>query len=307
MLYKNDEQYKLTANDIREVKKQFPKFPVRITYPEERVRPSLSKHNRLPDKPNSISFPLVATVKSTTGSDVWRYAENRMMDNKGGFIYLPPNFFFTGTYILHETDIELVWYLWTKCPYTFGGLNYNGIKPKVVFEDLIGKAERKAEAEAKAADVKALIYSSKVGLPESKLRTVAKAFFIPDVDEMTFAQVKVSLENEITRDRKNGVQKFLDMIDNDDYLDVRATLQAAMDRNLIKFIPQKKTWAWAMGPGRKPEPIVEITASADPNEALMTYYRGNKKFAQSLEASLKGNQVIIGEGSGSPDDDEEEQ
>lgn len=307
MLYKNDEQYTLTANDIREIKKQFPKFPVRLTYPEERVRPSLSKHNKLPDKPNSMSFPLSATVKTPTGSAVWRYAENRLIGNKGEFIYMPSNFFLTGTYILHENDVELIWYLWKLCPYTLGGENYNGVKPKVVFEDLIGKAERKAENESKAADVKALIYSSKVGLPESKLRQIAKAMFIPEVDELTFAQVKVAIEQEITRDRKSGVDKFLDMIDHDDFLEVRSTLQAAMDRNLIKFSAQKKTWGWVMGPGKKLEPIVEITASADPNEALLSYYMGNKKFAQALDASLKGDKVIIGQGSGSPDDSEGEE
>jgi len=32
---------------------------------------------------------------------------------------------------------------------------------------------------------------------------------------------------------------------------------------------------------------------------------GSKKFAQSLAASLKGEKVIIGEGSGSPDDPDE--
>ncbi len=303
MLYKNDEQYKLTADDIRQIKKKFPKFPIRLTYPEDRIRPSMSKHNKLPDKPNSISFPLVAMVKSSTGSDVWRYAENRLIGSKGEFIYLPPNFFLTGTYILHEHDVELIWYLWKLCPYTLGGANYNGVKPKVVFEDLIGKAERKADKEAKEADVKALIYSSKVGLPESKLRQIAKAMFVPEVDDLTFAQVKVAIEQEITRDRKNGVDKFLDMIDHDDFLEVRSTLQAAMDRSLIKFDPKKKMWGWVMGPGKKMEPIAEITASADPNEALISFYMGNKKFAQSLAASLKGDKVIIGEGSGSPDDD----
>ena len=72
MLYKNDEQYKMTTQDFNDMKKLYPKYPIRLIYPESRVRPSKSKHNRLPDKPNSISFPLSATVKTDKGADVWR-------------------------------------------------------------------------------------------------------------------------------------------------------------------------------------------------------------------------------------------
>lgn len=305
MLYKNDEQYKLTAEDIKTVKQKFRKFPVRLTYPEDRIRPSLSAHNTLPDKPASMSFPLNATVKTKSGADRWRYAENRILDEKGNYTYLPHNLLLTGTFILQENDIELIWYLWTKCPYTYGGLNYNGKKPKCVFEDLISKAEVIAEREAQLADVNTLIYSTKLGIPEPKMRQVAKALFIPDVDDLTFAQVKVALRQEINRDKANGAKKFLDMIESDVFLEIRSSIQSAIDRKLIKYNTQKKAWVWITSTdGKKTEPICEITASADPYEALMELYKGDQKFAQALQASLKGKKVVLTDGAGTPDDDE---
>jgi hypothetical protein len=72
------------------------------------------------------------------------------------------------------------------------------------------------------ATVKAMIYSSKMGVGESKLRRIAKAYFISDVDELSFAQVKLAVENQISRDKQNGVKKFLDMAEADQVLAVRA-------------------------------------------------------------------------------------
>jgi hypothetical protein len=305
MLYKNDEQYHLTADDIKTVRKKFRKFPVTLTYPEERVKPSPSAHNVLPDKPTSLSFPLNTTVKTASGADRWRYADNKIIGSRGEISYMPVNFFLTGTFHLQENDMELIWYLYTKCPYTEAGLNYNGRKPKCAFEDLIGLADRKALREEQAADVKALLYSSKVGLPESKLRQVAKAMFISEVDDMTYNQVKVSVEQEINRDKAKGAEKFLDMIDAEEFLDIRATLQGAIDKGLIKYVPAKNEWVWVMGPGKKHQPFAEIAPGADPNEALMDFFKGNKKFAQMLDASLKGQKVVLSGGGGSPEDDED--
>ncbi|HOM03036.1 MAG TPA: hypothetical protein PLH43_09440 [Acetivibrio sp.] len=303
MIYKNDEHYKLTAEDIRLIRARFPKFPVRLIYPEERVRPPQVPSNILPDKPNSISFPLRAVVKTPTGTDVWIYAENRLIDNHGRYIYTPHNFILFGTAILQENDMELIWYLYTKCPFVEGGLNFQG-KAKATFEDLVSKAEEKARREAAITDVKALIYSTKLGLPENKLRQIAKALFIPDVDEMTFSQVKVAIEQEIMRS-KDGVFKFMNMIDSEEHVKIRTLIQEAIDRKFIKFVPSKRSWVWVAEPGKKNEEICEITIGTDPYEALMDLYKGNAKFANRLHALLKGKKVVLAQGADEPLNDEE--
>ncbi|MBU1613608.1 hypothetical protein KKC87_04265 [Patescibacteria group bacterium] len=296
MLYKNDEVYRLTPADHKELKQKFPKFPIRLIYPESRVRPSKSKHNRLPDRPNSISFPLVAVIKTKTGTETWRYAENKIQGANGRTIWSPHNLVLRGSIVLKDTDIELVYWLVNCCPFLEGGNNSNGKPPKCTIEDLRGTAEKRAIKEEETATVKALIYSSQVGLPEEKLRQVAKAYFINDVEELSYAQVKIAVETSIHRDKRMGVQKFLEMVDAEQVLTVRANLQEAIDKKIITFMVQKKTWAWVTDQGKKNEPIVQIVTGKDQNEALYDYYLGNRGFAKELISALKGQGVVLADG-----------
>lgn len=296
MLYKNDELYKLTAADHKFITQMFTKFPIRLTYPESRVRPSRSKHNRLPDKPNSISFPLHATVKTDTGTQSWRYCENRMIGTDGRIVWSPHNLVLRGTIMLQKEDVELIYWLIKFCPFLEGGQNFNGKVPKCVIEDLVGQAERKAQKEALIATMKALIYSDQVGLGEKKLRVVAKAYFIPEVDDLSYAQVKLAVEAMVNRDKINGIHKFLDLAEADQTLEIKANLQDAVDRDIITFMAQKRTWAWKTGQGLKNEPICVINPGNDPNEALYDYFIGDRKFAQELLLALKGKSVAVPEG-----------
>lgn len=303
MLYKNDEQYTLTPADHKELKKKFPKFPIRLTYPESRIKKSKLKHNTLPDKPNSISFPLVAVVKTGTGAENWRYAENKIVGTNGRTIWAPHNLILRGTMTLTETDIELVWWLVNCCPFLKGGKNFNNKVPKCIIEDLVGQAEKKAIREEELATVKALIYSSKMGLGEKQLRMVAKAYFITDVEELSYAQVKLAVENAISRDKRTGMEKFLELVNSEQVLTVRANLQQAIDNDIITYMVQKKMWAWVTAQGKKNIPIAHITGGTDPNEALYDYYLGDRKFAQEIVAALKGEKVVLPEGADNPDND----
>ena len=303
MLYKNDEQYKMTPQEFKDLKKKFPKFPILLIYPAVRVKPSRSKHNRLPDKPNSISFPFTATVKTDTGADVWRYADNKIIGTNGRTIWQPHNLILRGSMILQSTDIEMIYWLVKCCPFLEGGENWNKKVPKCVIEDLVGAAEKKAIKEEEMATVKAMIYSSKMGIGEKKLRLLAKAYFINDVEELSFAQVKLAVENTISRDKNGGVSKFLEMAEASQVMEVRSNLQSAIDTKVITYMVAKKTWAWVTGNGLKNQPICQIGAVADPAEALYDYYLGNRGFAQELVAALKGEKVLVTEGAGGIDDD----
>ena len=296
MLYKNDEVYKMTMADHQKIHKMYPKLPIRLIYPENRVRKSRSKHNKLPDKPTSISFPFVAVVKTTTGTETWRYAEHRIVGNNGQVTFTP--------HTLTDKDMELIFWLVNCCPVLEGGKNNNGKVAKCAIEDLIGIAERKVQKEAGMADVKALLFSNKVGLNESRMRQVAKAYFIPQVDELTFAQIRLALEVEINRDKIEGVQKFLKMIEHDQTLEVRSLLMEAVDSKIISFMLKTRMWAWVTEQGKKNIPIVQTSVGVDPNEALFEYYLGDRQFAQDLVSAVKGEKVLIPEGAGSPHDQE---
>jgi len=305
MLYKNDEIYKMSNEDHRKINKMYPKFPIRLIYPESRVKKSRSKHNRLPDKPNSISFPLKAAVRTDKGVENWRYAENKIIGTNGRTIWQPHNLILRGSMMLEKSDIELVFWLVNCCPFLQGGANWNEKVAKCVIEDLRGAAEIKAKKEEEMATVKAMIYSSTMGMGEKKLRLVAKAYFISDVNELSYAQVKLAVENTIMRDKRTGIKKFLDMVEAEQVISVRSNLQSAVDRELITYMVTNKQWAWVTGKGQKNEPICQIGAGADPSEALYDYYLGNRGFAQELAASLKGKTVVMAAGAGGLDDDQD--
>jgi hypothetical protein len=292
MLYKNDELYKMTAADHKYVKQRFPVFPIKLTYPDSRIKPSKSKHNRLPDKPNSISFPMSAPVKSKMGTESWRYAENRIIGTNGRVIWSPTNLVIRSMRLLQEEDIELIFWLIKCCPFLEEGDNFNGRVPKCAIEDLVGKAEKKATKEADVAKMKALIYAPDIGLSEKELRTVAKAYFISGVDDLSHAQVKLAVETMVNRDKREGIKNFLNLVDADAALKVRSSIQRAIDKEVITYMVDKRTWAWVTPQGEKNEPICQITAGNEPHQALYDYFLGDKQFATELATALTGSKVV---------------
>jgi hypothetical protein len=290
MLYKNDEQYKLAPNDLKALLDRFKKFPLVITYPPERIVKSRSVQNKNPDKPNSISFPLTATVKSKNGADHWRYAENIIIKEHGVRKYTPKNLRFNGSMTLQETDSELAWFLFTKSSYCKGGTNA-GRKYKFEFEDKITAAELKAEIESVRTHVKALIYSTELGLSEDRLRALAKAMFIRNVDDLTLAQTKLAIEHYINR-TADGHEKFIEMTHMDDLIKTRMMMQTLMDANKLKYEVSKKEWQW-IEDGKRIQGICKVAPGGNANDALYDYYMGNKNFQEEVEAVIMSKKIKV--------------
>lgn len=292
MLYKNDAPYKLADTDVLTLKKKFRRFPLTVIYPPERVMKSRSPRNKLPDKPNSIAFPLVAVVKSPTGTDQWRYAENVIIKEHGVKKYTPKNFRFNGRFLLEENNIELAWFLFTKSPYCKGGAN-QGKLTKFMFEDLVAEADLKAEKEMVRSQVKALIYGGEMGMNEERLRKLAKALFIKNIDILTYNQVKIAVEHAISRD-EHGYEKFVEMTDMDELINVRSRIQNLVDLKMLKYETVKKQWEWS-GVNGKPELICKVPPAMNPHEVIYDYYMGNKDFQATVESVEKSKQRKVKE------------
>jgi len=284
MLYKNDAPYKLAETDKQTLLKKFRRFPLSVIYPPERVTKSRSSKNKLPDKPNSIAFPLAAVVKSIDGTDQWRYAENVIIKEHGVKKYTPKNFRFNGRFTLEDKDIELAWFLFTKSPYCKGGLS-QGRLTKFMFEDLISDAEIKAEKETLRSQVKALIYGGEMGMSEDKLRLLAKALFIKNIDILSYAQVKISVDHAISRD-EGGYEKFMEMTNMEEVISVRSRIQNLVDRNLLRYDSVKKQWEW-VGTGKAGLLICKVPPSMTAHEVIYDYYMGNKEFRDAVESYEK--------------------
>jgi len=287
MLYKNDVIYDLSRfpKEIEEIEKHFHgKFPVKVVYPPERIVTSKLKHNRLPDKPNSISFDLKATVKTPIGTEVWRYAENVVVDEKGIKKYTPKKFLFDGAKWLKRNDIELIFFLLNKSEYCKGGKN-QGPMVKFMFEDLVSEAEKKAEKKKIEAKIDGLLYGEDFGLSEEKLKAVLQAYQVTGVGDMTLAQIKNALWNKI-HETPEGTDNFFRMVNADEEIKTRVSITKAMDMGLLKYDALKTTWYWQLAGEKGTTIICKVPPTKSASEALYDYYLGNQEFRDDLQAVL---------------------
>jgi len=295
MLYKNDEPYdlKMKPEERKTVEKFFHnKFPVKVVYPKDRVVKSRLPHNRLPDKPASISFPLRAVVKTKEGlTEIWRYADNVILDDHGRKQYLPQNFMFEGERFLDHGDLELIYFLLYKSEYRLKSeeeLKEPGVtqprRPKFMFEDLVSEAEKRVEKKQLQQKMDDLIFGD-MAFPEEKLREIAGAYFIPNVGELAFAQVRMQLHDKIWA-TKDGPHNFLDMVNADDELKARNSIQKAKNLGFLKFNDSTRNWYWDVVGGKSIN-ICKVPPNV-PNatEALYDYYKGSQDFQEDVKAVL---------------------
>lgn len=295
MLYKNDVIYELVRfpKEVAEVEKFFHnKFPVKVIYPPGRIVPSRLPHNRLPDKPNSISFDLKSVVKTNMGTETWRYAEEVVVDNKGNKRYTPKKFRFAGSRYLGRDDIELIYFLLKKSEHRYKSQDElsqddtikQSSRPKFMFEDLIGEAEKKAMKKSTDLKIGRLLFSDDEGLPEEKLRSLARAFFIKGIDDYSLAQVRIILDEKIHR-TKNGEDRFFSMVENDTELNNRVSIQKAIDKKLIFFDEGMKKWFWRTD-DEKTKLICNVPPSKNSYDALFDLFLGDDRFQADLKAAL---------------------
>ena len=287
MLFKNDLIYDLSKAkaEIEEIEKHFHgRFPVKVVYPPERIVKSKLPHNRLPDKPNSISFDLKATVKTPNGTEVWRYAENVIIDEKGVKKYTPKKFLFDGAKWLKRNDIELIFFLLNKSEYCKGGKN-QGSMVKFMFEDLISEADKKAEKKKLEAKIDGLLYGEDFGLPEEKLKAVLQAYQVPGVGEMTPAQIKNRLWDKI-HETPAGPDDFFRMVNAEDEIKTRVSITKAMDMGVLKYDALKTTWYWQASGEKGTTVICKVPPTKSASEALYDFYLGNQGFRDDLQAVL---------------------
>jgi hypothetical protein len=304
MLYKNDLIYDLSKAkaEIEEIERHFHgKFPVKVIYPPERVVPSRLKHNRKPDKPASISFDLKSVVKTPTGTEVWRYAENVIVNDKGVKRYTPKKFLFHGSRWLKRNDIELIFFLLRKSEYCKGGDN-QGPVIKFMFEDLVSEAEKRAEKKKLTTKIDGLLYGEDFGLTEVKLREVAKAYFIPNVDGLTLPEVKWKLENKIN-ETKDSPTEFFRMVNADDEIKTRLSITTAMDLGFLvaETIGKTRRWVWKTKEGT--QEICKVPPNKTPNEAMYEHYLGNEGFRDDIQAVLLTKNPHAGKKTDKKDDD----
>jgi len=292
MLQKNNERYKLSPTEIKAIEKHFHgKFPVKLVYPPARIVKSRLKHNRRPDKPNSIAFDLKADVKTDSGIEVWRYFENEITLDRGEKRYTPRKFNFKGSTFLQRNDIELIFFLLKKSPYCKEGDNQGPIV-KFMFEDLVSEAEKRAEKKMKSAKVDTLVYDTDKGLSVEKIRNIAKAMGIANVDNLKDAQVRVALDDRMVK--PGNLDKFLAMADmegHDAEMAIRIDIQSVIDKHLLRFVPADKMWYWTVEGQKKGRSLCRVTVGTTPLDTLFNLYKADTGFQDDIKAVLLTGKV----------------
>lgn len=291
MLFKNGSTYQMSDDEKKLLREKF-HFPLRLVYPSELVKPS--RLNRLPDKPNSISMPMRVVIHNQDGeTEEWRWANNTTLDNNNQMKFFPRRWTFQGATPIRETDLELLYFLYWKSPYCKnGGLpEEQRKKPWFEIEDLVKIAQTRVGQKSIRARYEVMVYDNELGLPEHRLRSIAKAYFIPRVDELDVAQVRVAIDHEVLRDKRNGINNFFELSKSDDYILMRSKLQTAIDEELVVFIPRDRVWAWKgdpeMGQNKRKEDICKVLSKAVPQQALIDWYENNLDFKERLNHELE--------------------
>lgn len=295
MLYNNGQIYRMNDEEKALLRKIF-NFPLKMVYP-----PDMVKNNPLnpgvPDQPASITIPLKEVLRNQDGeTEEWRWCNTIGRDNKGLIRYIPRNIHFNGSLRIEGTDLELLYFLYFKSPHCQNGAVPENFRKKLYFalEDPTKIASDKVVRESDYAKYKYSLYNEE-GLPEHILRAVAKAYFIPDVDKLTFDQVRVAIDFEVNRDKKEGIKKFAEMSDMGEYSKARALIQGAIDNKLVIFHPSSRSWCWPdpdINSKRKGEEICKVLGKANQNEALVDYYRGNVQFSERLHHEMKNESAM---------------
>lgn len=294
MLYENQKPYQLSQTQINAVHKEL-NLPIRIVYTSEQIRKS--RLNPVPDKPASINIPLKVNLKTLHGFKEYRYAENVVQDAAGKIKYTPHSLPFFGDRVLTELDIEFIWFILFWCPYCKNNklTPEQRKRPRFEIEDAVTKAELEAAAKRNIAKVNTMIYDLDVGLSEENLRKIAKAYFIPNVDKLTRAQVELTIEGRIFAEEKakrHGLKRFLQLSDADEELENRGKIQSALDREIIIYVPTKKMWAWVNEKNKPGQEICRITGGANSHDALHDWMAVNDEFREALNDHLKGQSVV---------------
>jgi hypothetical protein len=154
-----------------------------------------------------------------------------------------------------------------------------------MFEDLVTEAEKRAEKKELESKVDLLLYNKEMGLPEEKLRDVAKAFGISGVNDMTPAMVKNTINDKI-HGMKDGYNRFFDMVNADEEIKIRVSIQNVRDMGILILNDKDRKWLWKTPTGTEVVKGGHIAPDKTPIEALYDLYVGDQSFRDDMQAVL---------------------
>lgn len=309
MLFKNGERIDLSVKnsdnpDVKDFqeKKQWVKdnigFPVVF-----KIKPThLSKQEREDGK---IEFymptwrlPNVCIVDTEDGQEEWRWSPVNPRVNKNGETEFPREYkrstYDKKVFALGEKDMDRIYFLMFKNP-TF-------LRSYFDLDDDKVKATGNVKEKMKEAKIMKLFYdeNSPLQKDEKRLREIARAWNIPDVQKLTKDQLLERLETTVREQDTKGIKSIKDFEEacqlGDYYTEVAAMVQKAEDLGVIKADENVSAWYYVNADKSYGEKICFITKGKWDYryEILKDYIFAEKDHIGRIKSMVQGTNVPRG-------------
>lgn len=257
MLYLNGKQLILadtqsdseTASQVKKVLRVYKKLrkgkpkmdkPIQITYVKSKESFAVNEHgSRVIQVPSGAPIPLAATVEGENGPEHWAYSSVPLIADKNGGIKLRKNMKrlnFTGTLLLNEKEIDLIFFLTCISPFCENPLEGQPSKGRKHFmiEDKEESARHNIENEQKLARAKFMIIDREQGLSDDKIREIAESYYIPGINEMKPDEIRWAVHEKVLKPfSSDKIDDFFERTKAGKDFEDNAIVRQALDNNII--------------------------------------------------------------------------
>ena len=300
MLFKDNERVDLAkgespeAKDYQEKKKWVRKnigFPVFFKVTDGYVSPQEKKDGTIEYYMPSIALPNVSHFRTEDGVEEWRWCPIMPRKKNGEYEYpreYKRTWYDKKVLKLDEKDMDRIYYLLYKCP---------EFKRYYTLDDAKVKASELVADKIREAKITGVFYGENSILlkDEKKLREIARAWNISNVEKKSRDQMLSELETTVREQDIKGIRSIDDFIENtqvNHYVEVGALIQKAEDMKLIKFDDRSSCWFY-MNQDLVGDKIFEVTRQRYESryEDLREYMFVEKDHITRLKSLVNANDV----------------
>lgn len=210
-----------------------------------------------------------------------RYYESKQFNkDREAYDYLPRSIEFKGqkTIWTKNTSMDLLFFLHYCSEFCEGGEGYNEKKTAMfAIHNPKLRAVEEVKQEKAVIRLKELLFDEQRGLTEKDVKAMAKALFVPEVDNMDDAEVRIAVRNKVVSDKK-ALERFNLMYSDDKMLEQRTYISDAISVGFIQHVMADGNWYYTDKQGDKTQPIVKVINTSDTGKVdeLYEYFRDDK-------------------------------
>lgn len=292
MLYKNDERYNLTSDDVKKVEKMVNgRFPVTFVTSKTRVSQSDQK-GKSSKRPPGVLVPFEAILfNDKEGSVKWNYTKVPPIINRDGVKYYSnteAGYQFMASWTIGKDRIDLLYYLLFCSNIVKGSPGCREGGAELQIDDRIKSAKERNFIRERRVAIEGAIYGSRA-MPITDLKRIAKAFQVGAIETMESDEIKDALMLAIEareQSTSDGYSYFDELTDNKEKQLVFAAVQVLKDNKLVSYNNATAEW-WLLEPStkKKQAKIGRLLKNMTNEQSLLECVYGNdetKKMVMDL-------------------------